>query len=181
MLSAAIIDKNVAVRVTNKTESPYTVKKTQIVEFSVVTPQQPKFVEPLDAAILIMIREDGPDLTAYVNQHFISSNSEKQTGCQRWKILAELRIIPQHKQESPQSYTNWKKKVIEPGDDMRFQRILEPTHWTDESANTPERKPNGCFGSDAQIWNIHISAFSRHVICIQRNLNGEPRLHRNLK
>ena len=37
---STIIDKRIAVRVTNTTESPYLIKKhTQIAEFSVVTPQ----------------------------------------------------------------------------------------------------------------------------------------------
>ena len=40
---STITDKRIAVRVTNKTESPYLIKKqTQIAEFSVVTPQQSK-------------------------------------------------------------------------------------------------------------------------------------------
>ena len=39
------IDRKTAVRVTNSTESPYTINKnTQIPEFSVVTPEQSKFM-----------------------------------------------------------------------------------------------------------------------------------------
>ena len=38
-------DKGVVVRITNPKESPYTIRKnTQVVEFSVVTPEQPKFL-----------------------------------------------------------------------------------------------------------------------------------------
>ena len=64
-----IIDKRIAVRVTNTTESPHLIKKhTQIVEFSVVTPEQSKHIKPVDMAILSMIRQGDPDLTAYLQE-----------------------------------------------------------------------------------------------------------------
>ena len=63
------IDKRIAVRVTNTTESPYLFEKqTQIVEFSVVTPEQSKHIKPVDMAILSMIPQGDPDLTAYLNE-----------------------------------------------------------------------------------------------------------------
>ena len=50
---STIIDKRIAVRVTNTTESPYLIKKqTQIAQFSVVTPEQSKHIKPVDTAIL---------------------------------------------------------------------------------------------------------------------------------
>ena len=53
---STIIDKKIAVRVTNTTESPYLNKKyKQIGEFSVVTPEQSKHIKPVDMAILSMI------------------------------------------------------------------------------------------------------------------------------
>ena len=63
------IDKKTAVRITNTTESPYSVKKNkQTAEFSVVTPEQSKFIRPVDTAILSMIPEGDPYLTAYLNE-----------------------------------------------------------------------------------------------------------------
>ena len=48
-----IIDRKMAVKVTNTTESPYTINKnTQIADFSVVTPEQSKCIKPVDTAIL---------------------------------------------------------------------------------------------------------------------------------
>ena len=45
------IDKKLAVRVTNTTDSPHLIKKhTQIAEFSVVTPEQSKHIKPVDMA-----------------------------------------------------------------------------------------------------------------------------------
>ena len=65
---STIIDKRIAVRVTNTTESPYHIKKhTQIAEFSVVTPEQSKHIKPVDMAILSMIPQGDTDLTAYLN------------------------------------------------------------------------------------------------------------------
>ena len=64
---STIIDRRIAVRVTNTTESPYTINKnTQIAEFSVLTPEQSKFIKPVDTAILSMILEGDPDLVTYL-------------------------------------------------------------------------------------------------------------------
>ena len=60
---STIIDRKIAARVINTTESPYTINKnTQIAEFSVVTPEQSKFIKPVDMAVLSMIPEGDPDL-----------------------------------------------------------------------------------------------------------------------
>ena len=60
---STIIDRKIAVRVTNTTELPFTINKnTQFAEFSVVTPEQSKFIKPVDMAILSMIPEGDPDL-----------------------------------------------------------------------------------------------------------------------
>ena len=58
-----IIDRKIAVRVTNTTESPYTISKnTQYADFTVFTPEQSRFIKPVDTAILSMVPEDEPDL-----------------------------------------------------------------------------------------------------------------------
>ena len=64
---------------TNTTESPYRFKKhTQIEEFSVVAPEQSKHIKPVDMAILSMIPQDDPDLTAYLNELLRTSKPEQQ-------------------------------------------------------------------------------------------------------
>ena len=66
---STINDRKIAVRVTNTTGSPYTIKKnTQIAEFSVVTPEQSKFIKPVDMAILSMIPEGDPHLITYLTE-----------------------------------------------------------------------------------------------------------------
>ena len=101
---STIIDKRIAVRKTNTTESPYLIEKhTQIAEFSLVTPEQSKHIKPVDMAILSMIPQGDPDLTAYLNELLRTNKPEQQTthsGSQHLKILESLRIIPQYRQES---------------------------------------------------------------------------------
>ena len=67
--SSTLIDRKIAVRVANTTESPYTINKnTHFAEFSVVTPEQSKFIKPVDMAILSMIPEGDPDLITYLTE-----------------------------------------------------------------------------------------------------------------
>ena len=76
---STIIDKKVAVRVTNTKESPYTINKnTQIAEFSVVTPEQSKFIKPVDTAILSMIPEGDPDLITYLTELLRTNKPDQQ-------------------------------------------------------------------------------------------------------
>ena len=65
---STITDRKIAVIVTNTTESPYTINKnTQISEFSVVTPEQSKIIQPVDLALLSMNPEGDPDLITYLS------------------------------------------------------------------------------------------------------------------
>ena len=76
---STIIDKKIAVRVTNTTELPYHIKKpTQIAEFSVVTTEQSKHIKPVDMAILSKIPQGDPDLSAYLNELLRTSKPEQQ-------------------------------------------------------------------------------------------------------
>ena len=66
---SAIFGRTIAVRVTNTTESPYTINKnTQIAEFSLVTPEQSKFIKPVDMAVLSIIPEGYPNLITYLTE-----------------------------------------------------------------------------------------------------------------
>ena len=77
---STIIDRKIVVRVTNTTVSPYTINKnTQIAEFSVVTPEQSKFIKPVDMAILSMIPEGDPDLITYLTELLRTNKPNQQT------------------------------------------------------------------------------------------------------
>ena len=101
---STITDRKIAVRVTNIRESPYTINKnTQIAEFSVVTPEQSKFIKPVDMAILSMIPEGDQDLITYLTELLRTSKQDQQTNtfCYRHpKILAIQKLIPRFKHES---------------------------------------------------------------------------------
>ena len=76
---STIIDRKIAVRVTNTTESPYTINKsTQIAEFSVVTPEQSKFIKHVDMAVLSMISEGDPDLVTYLTELLRTNKSDQK-------------------------------------------------------------------------------------------------------
>ena len=76
---STIFDSKIAVRVTNTTESPYTVNKnTQISEFSVVTLEQSKFIKPVATAILSMIPEGDPDLINYLTELLKTKKPDQQ-------------------------------------------------------------------------------------------------------
>ena len=76
---STINDRKIAVRVTNTTESPYTINKnTQIAEFSVVTPEQSKYIKPVDMAVLSMITEGDPDLITYLTELLRTNKPDQQ-------------------------------------------------------------------------------------------------------
>ena len=76
---STITDRKIAVRVTNTTESPYTINKnTQIAEFSVVTPEQSKFIKPVDTAILSTILEGDLDQVTYLTELLRTNKPDQQ-------------------------------------------------------------------------------------------------------
>ena len=96
-------DRKKAVRVTNTTESPYTTNKNrQIAEFSVVKPEQSKFIKPMDTAFFSMIPERDPDLIGYLTKLLKTNKSDSKTLLFRFRqpiIQATEMIIPQFKHE----------------------------------------------------------------------------------
>ena len=125
-----IIDKRIAVRVTNTTKSPYLIKKhTHIAEFSVVTPEQSKRIKPVDLAILSMIPQDDPDMTAYLNE-LLRTNKLEQQDNTFWfptpenpgkpvdhtpiqtRILNELNELKDKEKLNPQESTESRNKFL---------------------------------------------------------------------
>ena len=127
---STIIDKLIAVRVTNTTESPYIIKKlTQIAEFPVVTPEQSKHIKPVDMAILSMITQGDHDLTAYLNE-LLKTNKPEQQGNTFWfptpenpgkledhtpiqtRILKELNELKDKEKLNPQKSAKSQNKFL---------------------------------------------------------------------
>ena len=137
------IDKRIAVRVTNATESPYHIKKhthTHIAEFSVVTPEQSKHNKPVNMANLSMIPQGDPDLTADLNE-LLRTNKPEQQDSTFWfptpenpgkpedhtpiqtRILKELNELKDREKLNPQESTEARNKILK-----RFD-------WTDTLLN----------------------------------------------
>ena len=74
---STIIEKKLATRVTNVTESPYLIDgNTQVAAFSVVTPEQSKFIRPRETAILSIFPEGDPNLTTQLNELLGTNKAE---------------------------------------------------------------------------------------------------------
>ena len=153
---STIIDKRIAVRVTNTTESPHVIEKhTQIAEFSVFTPEQSKHIKPVDMAILSMIPQDDPDLTAYLNELLRTSKPEQQDNTFRFRtpgnpgksehhipiqtrILKELnelkdkeKLKPQESIESPNKFLkqfDWTDTLLTETEKQAIEDILVDYH-----------------------------------------------------
>ena len=76
---STITDRKTAVRVTNTTESHYTINKnTQIADFSVVTPEESKFIKPVDTPFLNMIPGGDPHLTTNLTELLRKNQADQQ-------------------------------------------------------------------------------------------------------
>ena len=173
---STITDKQIAVRVTNTTESPFLIKKhTQIAEISVVTPEQSKHNKPVDMAILSMIPQDDPDMTAYLNELLRTNKSEQQDNT-FWfptpenpgkpeehtpiqtRILKELNELKDRKKLNPQESTESRSKFLK-----RFD-------WTDTLLTEMEKQA---------IENILVEyhdIFARHRMDIGMNTEFKVKL-----
>ena len=114
-----IVDKKIAVRVTNTTESPYIIEKhTQIAEFSVVTPEQSKHIKTADMAILSMIPVGDPDLTAYLNELLITKKPEQQNNT-FWFTTPE-------NPGKPEDHTPIQTKILKELNELKDKEKLDP-------------------------------------------------------
>ena len=133
---STIIDKTIAVRMTNTTESPYHIKKhTQIAEFSVVTPEQSKHIKPVDMAILSMIPQGGPELTAHLNE-LLRTNKPEQQDSTFWFPVPKNPGKPED--HTPIQTRTLKelnelkdKEKLNPQESTEARKLLKRFDWTD--------------------------------------------------
>ena len=129
---STIIDKRIAVRVTNTTESPYLIKKhTEIAKFSVVNPEQSKHIKPVDMAILSMIPRDHPDLTAYLNELLRTSKPEQQDNT-FWFPTPE-------NPGKPEDHTPIQKRNLNELNELKDKERLNPQESTESRNKFPKR------------------------------------------
>ena len=158
---STITDRELAVRVTNTTESPYTINKnTQTAEFSVVTPEQSKFIKPVDTAILSMIPEGDPNQqnnTFWFPAPENPGNTEVHTPIQT-RILTELRELQRREKLNP------KDDIESP---MEFSKRF---YWTDTMLTETEKQAvEGILGEYHDI-------FARHRMDIGMNTEFKVKL-----
>ena len=171
-----INDKRKAVRVTNTTESPYLIKKhTQIAELSVVTPEQSKHIKPVDMAILNMIPQGDPDLTAYLKE-LLRTNKPEQQDSTFWlpktenpgklenhtpiqtRILKELNELKDKEKLNPQESTESRN------------RFLKRFDWTDTLLTAMEKQ------AIEDILVEYHDIFARHKMDIGMNTEFKVKL-----
>ena len=171
-------DRKIAVRITNSTESSYTFNKnTQIVEFSVVTPEQSKFIKPVDMTILSMTAEGDPDLVTYLTELLRTNkpdhknktfwfptpknpgNTEDHTPIQT-RILTELRQLKRREKLNPKDNTESRTKLLK-----RF-------NWTDTLLTETEKQ------AVEDILVEYHDIFARHRMDIGMNTEFKVKLTR---
>ena len=125
---STIIDKRIAIRVTNTKESLYLIKKhTQIAEFSVVTPEQSKHIKPVDMANLSMIPQDDPALTAYLDELLRTSNSVQQDNT-FWFPTPE-------NPGKPEDHTPIQTRILNELNELKDKEKLNPQESTESRNN----------------------------------------------
>ena len=116
---STLIDKRKVVRVTKTTESPNFIKKhTQITEFSVVTPEQSKHIKPVDMAILSMIPEGDPNLTAYRNELLRTNKPEQSNNT--------FRVPTPETPGKPEDHTPIQTRIFKELNELNVEKKLNP-------------------------------------------------------
>ena len=178
---STITDRRIEVRVTNTTESPYTINKnTQIAEFSVVTPEQSKLTKPVDMAILSMIPEGEPDLISYLTELLRTNKPDQQTNT-FWFLTPEnpgnteehtpfqTRILKEHRELQLQEKLNPKDNT-----ESRTE-FLQRFDWTDTLLTETEKQ-----AVEDVLVEYH-DIFARHRMDIGMNTEFKVRLTKDDK
>ena len=143
---STISDRKIAVRVTNTTESPYTItKNTQIAEFSVVTPEQSKFIKPVDTAILSMIPEGDPDLVIYLTELLRTNKRDHQNNTFWFPTPENPGNTEYHTSIQARILTDLcelqRKQKLNPKDDSESRtEFLKRFDWTDTLLTETEKQ-----------------------------------------
>ena len=121
---STIVDKIIAVRVTNTTESPFLIEKpTQIAEFSVVTLEQSEHIKPVDMADLSMIPQGYLELTAYLNE-LLRTNIPEQQNNTFWFATPE-------NPGKPEDHTTIQTRILKELNELKDIEKLNPQETTE--------------------------------------------------
>ena len=173
---STILDKRIAVGVTNTTESPYRVKKhTQIAKFYVVTPEQSKHVKPIDMTILNIIPQDDPDLIAYLNELLRTNKPEQQDNTFWFPTPDNPGKREEHNPIQTRILKEWNelkdKEKLNPQESTESQnKFLKRLDWTNTFLTEPEEQAI----ENILVENHYI--FARHRLDIGMNTEFKVKL-----
>ena len=172
-------DRNIAVRVTNTTETPYTINRnTQIALFSVVTPEQSKCLKPLDTASLSMFLQGDPDLITYLTELLRTIKPDQQNNT-FWFPTHEN---PRNRYDHTPIQTRILRELLEmqqkekmnPQDDSESRmEFLERFDWTDTLLTETEKQVVESFLVE------YYDIFARHRMDIGKNTEFKMKLTPN--
>ena len=147
----------VLVHLNNFTDSPYTLKRgTQVANFTVLTPEQMKYVKPIDPVTTWHLLQDNPENAAYYASSLIKSTKPEDFKENYWfptpedpgypqhhtpiqkKILSELinlqeveNLNPQNDSESRRQFLSnfdWTDSMLQPAEIARIEDLLVEFH-----------------------------------------------------
>ena len=155
---STINDRKILVRVTDTTESPYTINKnTQFNEFSVVTPEQSTFIKPVDTAIFSMIPEGDPHLITYLNE-LLRTNKPDQQNNTFWFLTPENPGNTEDhtpiKHESQNNCVNCNRKKTEPKSWHWITNGIFQAIWLDRQTAHKNWKTSSWRYSSLVSWQI---------------------------
>ena len=91
-------------------------------EFSVVTPEQAKLIKPVDMAILNMIPQSDPDLTAYLNE-LLRTNTPEQQNNTFWFPTPE-------NYGKPEDHTPTQTRILKELNELKDKETMNPQEGT---------------------------------------------------
>ena len=170
---STITDRKIAVRVTNTTEIRHTINKnTQIAEISVVTPEQSKFIKPVDKAILSMIPEGDPDLITYLTELLRTNRPDQQTNTFWFPTPENPGNTEQHTPIQTQILKELRelqlKEKLNPKDNTESRtEFLQRFDWTDTLLTETEKQA---------VEDILVEYHARHKMDIGMNTEFKVKL-----
>ena len=173
---STIFDRKIAVRVTNTTQSPHTINKnTPIAELSVVTPEQSKFIKPVDTAILSMIPQGGPDLVTYLTELLRINKTHQQNNTFWFPTPKNPGNTEDHTPNRTRILTEFcelqRKEKLNPKDDSESRtKFLKRFDWTDTLLTETQKQ------AVEDILVEYHDIFARHRMVIGMNTEFKVKL-----
>ena len=167
----------VSVHLNNFTDSPYTLKRgTQVANFTVLTPEQMKYVKPIDPVTTWHLLQANPENAAHYASSLIKSTRSKEVKENFWFPTPEDPGDPHHhtpiqKRILSELVNLQELEKLNPQDDPESRRqLLSNFDWTDSMLQPAEI---ACI--EDLLVEFH-DMFARHRFDLSRDTNSYPTL-----